>query len=390
MIVALTSQYDVFLARLMDVLLRKKPEMLAASERKFTFSEINSYSSIEDIRSDLIEAEIDSLLRKSVVEQFVWMENKFDVKLRTDLEIWASFVELSQRRNLFVHADGLVSRQYLAVCSDQGSDISKIKIGDELSVDAAYYRRAHRILLEIAVKLSQVLWRKLDAASLDEAEKHLNVITYNLLRQEKYDIACELLDFAFSKMMRRSSKECELMLLINRANAYRLNGNPDRCAKLLGDDDWSAYAPQFQLARAVLKEEEAESLKLMKKIGKSGPPELHDYREWPLFKTMRESARFQETFIEIFDEPLNGSQGAELEEKLSKEIAMMPTPDFKDAFASSFGGEMAGWLDEFMKQVLGSSARMSVELQCDPPKKPPTASRLEDQVDAQKVSCEQT
>ncbi len=119
-LVSLVSQFDAFLGSLVSALLRMKPELLKSSERSLTFSQLREFKSIEEATEYVLEKEIETLLRKSHAEQFEWLEKKFDINLRVDLPVWPTFIELTERRNLFVHSDGMISSQYLKVCREHG------------------------------------------------------------------------------------------------------------------------------------------------------------------------------------------------------------------------------------------------------------------------------
>jgi len=358
----MVSQYDVFLAGLLRCLFQMKPEVLNASDRKISYSEIIAFTSIQQATETIVDAEIDAVLRKSLIEQFTWLENKFSVSLRTDLTVWPELVELVQRRNLFVHADGIVSKQYLEVCESQGCDIKDVAISLPLSVGVDYLNRARDILFEVSVKLSQVLWRKLDPNSLESADSYMNSLGFDLLQTNRLSLAKNLLDFAFMKPMRRWNKETELMLTVNRANAHLLGGDEKKALELLGNDDWSAYDLKFRLARAVIIKDQTLFVKYMKEIGDCGTPSKHDYRDWPLFSSVKEMAAFREAFKEIFGEDFNLPPKMELTASIdansSAEIATENDEtatekiDLASTIQSIFSnGELRGWVAEFLATV---------------------------------------
>jgi hypothetical protein len=109
-----------------------------------------------------------------------------------------------------------------------------------LEADGSYVRKSADTILEVAVKLSQVLWRKTLPNQIAEADESLVIISYDLLERKRYGLAIVLLDFAFDVVKRYSNTETRLRLLINRANAYRLSGNLSRCSELVGGEDWHA------------------------------------------------------------------------------------------------------------------------------------------------------
>jgi hypothetical protein len=302
-VVSLVSQYDAFLSSLVRTLFTSKPDLVNSTKRTIEFSELLTFGSIEDATNAVVDSEIEGLLRESHHQQFVWLENKFEIRTLRELSVWPEFVELTQRRNLFVHSDGKVSKQYLKVCQEHGVKLSAdLKFGDQLEVDVSYTRRCSAVLFEIAVKLTQVLWRKILPGEIEAADESLNDIGYHLIVRKRYKLATALLDFGFETVKRHSNPEWKLRLLINRANAHRLIGNNRKCLELLETEDWRAYDIPFRLAAHVLRGEKKDVMTCMKSIGTTGPVSKNSYRVWPLFLGLREDPEFVQTFREIFNE----------------------------------------------------------------------------------------
>lgn len=158
-IVTLVSQFDLFVTLAIKYIYHAKPEMMNAIQRDITYSEINRLGDIEKIKAYLIEKEIETILRDSHHSQICWFEKKLGTTLQADKELIADFVEITQRRNLFVHSDGLVNQQYLSTCKEHGYTCDDIKAGDKLRVDMEYFCHSADRLMEIGCKLSQILKR---------------------------------------------------------------------------------------------------------------------------------------------------------------------------------------------------------------------------------------
>jgi hypothetical protein len=309
-LVALVSRYDALLGGLVRALFRLHPEALKSSERALTFAQLTEFSSIDAAREFVLEKEVDALLRKSHPEQFDWLEKKFEIHLRTDLPAWPHFVEITERRNLFVHADGVISSQYIENCKAEKVQLDeKATLGRVLNVNATYFKKAHRTVFEIGVKLAQVLWRKVAPKEAESADRNLTDLTYELLVEGKYDLAKVILDFADTTLAKRHANErYRLMFLVNRALAHYLSGQKDKCAEILATQDWSATDEAFRLAESVLFEKFSVAAKLMKKIGVSGYPHKADYLHWPLFSEFRKTPLFVESFKEVFGDATHEEQ----------------------------------------------------------------------------------
>ena len=304
-LVSYVSQYDSFLGALVEELLLLKPELFNNSDRELKFKDLIEFKTIQEAREFILEKEINSLLRKSHTEQFEWMENKFDLPLTKGLDIWTDFIEITERRNLFVHNDGVVSNQYIKVCQDHKIDLKDIEVGTVLKVNSQYLKKSYSIFYEIGFKLVHVLWRKLFPSDLVNADISLIAVTFELLNHKRYDIAKDLLDFSTKTIKRYNSDAHRRMIIINRAIAYKFSNNEEKCESILEADDWSATGLNFQLAVAVLNDKDDDVFRLMKSVGQDDPdiPE-YSYADWPLFEKYREKQSFQDTYKEIFGKEL--------------------------------------------------------------------------------------
>jgi len=306
-LVSLISQFDAFLGSLIRQLFKIKPEILNSSANTLTFSQLSEFGSIEDAREYVIDKEVESVLRKNHSEQFDWLENKFGMPLRSGLTAWPEFIEVTERRNLFVHTNGVVSHQYLEVCKRHSCAIDPaLCSGMTLSATRDYFESAHECIFEVGVKLSQVLWRKSAPDDLQRADASLVKVCYELLADGRNRLARILLDFATETLKKHGSKENRLILVVNRAQAYKWSGDEDTARKIVNAEDWSATSVKFQLAHAVLLDDTTTAVHIMKQIGTGEADITKDaYREWPLFKEIRKSEVFAAAFEGIFGEPLN-------------------------------------------------------------------------------------
>jgi hypothetical protein len=307
LLVALVSQFDAYIGALIRQLFRVKPEIVDASGRTLTFAQLSEFGSIEAAREYVVEKEIETVLRESHSEQFDWLEGKFNLPLKKDLPAWPVFIEVTERRNLFVHTNGVVSRQYLEVCGRHSCRLPEgVCLGQSLSLTREYFAAAYECLLEIGVKLGQVLWRKILPKEIENADANLITVTYNLISEGRYQLARILLDFGTETLPRHSKELHRLTMVVNRAQTYKWTGDEVGCKKILDAEDWSATSLKFQLAHAVLRDEFEKACEIVKQMGKSYEEvDKHSFREWPLFKELRKSPGFATLFQEIFGEPLN-------------------------------------------------------------------------------------
>ncbi|SFB91819.1 hypothetical protein SAMN05660443_0927 [Marinospirillum celere] len=314
-LVSFVSEFDCFLGSLLKVIYSKKPELLNDSARQISYTDLLAFETLEEAKEQVLEKEIESILRKSHSEHFSTLETKFDVKLRKGLDIWSEFIEITERRNLFVHSNGIVSSQYLKVCKAHGVNIEGVTIGCSLSVDSDYLKRAYEVIFEISVKLAHVLWRKLFPDEREESDNNLNNVCFNLVSKNKNKLSSALLEFAIG-LPKHHSETVKRMMIINLAQAYKRSDKKDKCAEILKRYDWSATGYEFKLAVAVLDEDYKLSAKLIATVVKTGDLSEKEIVEWPLFREFRKT----EDFINVFKELFNKDY-AQQEELIKAEFA---------------------------------------------------------------------
>ena len=302
---SLMSAFDLLMGSIVRFVLLRNPGLLNANEA-MSFEKLSSFENIWDAQLFIVNRAADSLIRESRAKQFTWLEKSIPVTLKGDKELWSSFIEIEQRRHMFVHCDGRVTEDYIAECRKNGIVLSNdIELGQSLPMDEEYFHDACVCVCETGVKLAQVTWRKLLPNDIN-ADKQFTDLCYYRIVQEDYDLAIRLLSFALdTPAFKFHSKEHELRNLLNLAQAHKWSGDESACTRRLQSADWSATKPAFRLAKACLERRFEDALGLMEEIGAKSPDvEPSCYRDWPIFKELREHDDFPALFERLFETPL--------------------------------------------------------------------------------------
>lgn len=333
-LVGLISIYDAFLRKLLKNIYQIRPEILNGSSKQLTFANLMQFNSIEEAREEMIELEIDSLMRDSHSAQIEWIEKRIGVTL-TGFPSWKHFIEITERRNLLVHADGVVSKQYLEICKKHNFDVpERIKCGVKIGVGKKYYGAACDFVVEICVKLTQVVWRKLLPQELKTAENSFIDTSFKLLQGKQYRLAELILQLSSSNKFETLNSESKMLMLINSAIACKGVRKNEECNKILDSIDFSSMANKFKLAGAVLREDYPTAVQLMHKIGDHDEEiSEQEYREWPLFEWFRKTDEFKAAYEEIFLSPFLGDEKISFKDIFSDEdeSAIVSTAEPGDA-----------------------------------------------------------
>lgn len=300
---SLFSAFDAFTGDLLYSIYNKNHDLFKGINRSLTVSEMLQYENIEDVKLIILQNEIETFRRKSYVEQFEALESRFSINLKK-FPKWPEFVECSQRRNLLTHCDGLVSDQYIQVCSKEGCKFDPpVKPGVKLGLSPDYLIKSCNLIIEVALKLGQTLWRDQFEDELEQADDHLHVTQYDFLLKNNLDLAVMSGEFACS-LPKHSNETIKTIMLINYIIACKFKGDTARSIKLLNSKDWGPLCTDFKLAVAILKDDYSESANLMKKIGIKGEyVSERGYHEWPLLRKFRETKEFQDAYNEIYGYP---------------------------------------------------------------------------------------
>lgn len=316
-IVAMVSTYDAFLGNLIRLMFRAKPEMLKSTGMSIEVSELFSYADIKEIENCIIERQVESVMKESHANQLKWLEKTLGLKTLKQYNHFRTFIEITERRNLFVHTAGVVSQTYLKKCKDEGIEI-EASLGGELDVDPDYINTCHNVLMETGIKLSQVMWRKLNVC-IETSDESLQDVTFDCLNEGQYALAQELLKFATTDVKKYSSVDYEWVFRVNHALSYYLADKKEKSNQIVRERCWSALDVKYRLAEAVLLENFEEAKKLMHMIGKNQVFQIN-YQEWPLFRKFRKTNEFMNTYEEIYGEPFVYEEMKELESSESFEI----------------------------------------------------------------------
>ncbi|WP_160152566.1 hypothetical protein [Microbulbifer sp. ALW1] len=297
----LFSSFDTFMGELITAIYEVRPDLYSSLNSQITVSEILLFSSFDELKLKVLTDEIETLRRKSYVEQFSDLEKMFGIPLK-NFKNWPLFVEISQRRNILMHCNGIASEQYISICTKEGYKFDQaISPGTKLLADFDYIEDAFNIIAEVAIKLGHTLWRKTQPEDLEPADEHLSEIIYDYLHDKDWSKAICLGEFSVSQ--RKISSE--LMAKINTINfsiAHKMSGNEETARKILSEVDWSASTNDFKLAHAVLLENYEDAKSIMLKLGPDGGELITEsaYHNFPLFSKFRESEEFLEGYEEVF------------------------------------------------------------------------------------------
>lgn len=318
-LVSLISLFDTFYSGLVRNIYNLCPNKLRDSELQFCYRDLQGLDSIREVKRIIVDKKIEDLLRGSHAEQFKWLADALGVKTLTKFEDWSKFIELTERRNLFVHTNGIVSSQYNTICKKNHSFEVDIPVGTQLKINSSYFSDACDILAKIAVMLSQMLARTLYLKQFPDdilqIDNNLIYIVFDFILEKKYNVAIAVSNFALDTKFKHKDND-RYFIILNLAQSLKWNGQKDECFRLLSEQDCTAWKTELLIPKYALEEKFEEAYESMIELGGNNKVlTASAYREWPIFQQIRNEKKFSETFQTVFGEELGVQQEITIEDK---------------------------------------------------------------------------
>jgi len=242
-------------------------------------------------------------LREAHDKQLTVIDREFKLGIIDNFAEYPHFVEMTERRNLFVHGGGVVTKFYLKRCMEVGYTIGKdVKVGTALNVSQEYFDKAVMCLFELGFRLGFALACRLYPDKLNEIHNVLLAdIGFPLLMVERWETARRLFAFALSwpdKFV--PNDEFRRYHVVNTALALNHLGRHEEALTLLSKYDWSSQSDKLLLAVSIIRRKWTEAERIMSNMDGNRPFSEDDYRTWPIFKEFRSTKEFRNAYTKLY------------------------------------------------------------------------------------------
>ncbi len=211
------SALELLVGALYEAFLTVHPESLSAT-KYLPLAELNQFSSIEDAIEAVIEGEVDSFRRQSLDEWDKWFQDRLNIHFSDLAPDLPRLTEALERRNIVVHNDALVSRQYRLRVGLKNAP----PLGTRLDVDDTYLRTVIDDTTVFGNLLAYATWRKLGA--IHDIDALTDDMNSQLMDSGRWEATLAYCDRAIAQKLYGSNSN-HLILMVNRWLAKkRLSG----------------------------------------------------------------------------------------------------------------------------------------------------------------------
>lgn len=154
-LVYLIAEFESFLQEILKISFEKEPNSLVTCQKSMTFEDLLKFNDIRDVKQQLIEKEVLSVVNQDIDEIGKYFQQRFNLDL-TKWPPWKKIRERFYRRNIIVHNSGVPNKIYRAKTGYGGRN-------KRLIVSKYYLNDSVRLFDEMATEISQKFFEKFDS-----------------------------------------------------------------------------------------------------------------------------------------------------------------------------------------------------------------------------------
>lgn len=255
------------------------PDSMGIDKKTIQFSEIKKIGNIEEVMNYLIEDDITDIMRKSFKEWIEYIKKNFKISVDEEYkELERNLIEIFQRRNLIVHAGGIVNNIYMRNVETEFRDT--FRVGEKIEITKEYLKESIEKMELYGVNLIYKYWYNFKKTDKDRDE-FLGELAYEELKRNNYISSRNL----YSLIIPNTKIQSELyMYKFNYWQTYKWLGDLDKIVKDIRDFDLSAATLDYQFCKEILLDDFEAGFEKFKELIESNQYSFSDLLDWPILK----------------------------------------------------------------------------------------------------------
>lgn len=302
---ALVAEFDHLMFRMLKAICIDHPELIMPDEEAVPVGFLRSGGTLEAWQADQIERKIINRLHESHDDVVAWILT--DIAKLKDLSsvksspFYRDFLEVCQRRHIFIHNGGVVNKEYIRKCVVAGFEESTLpKEGEVIYSDFGYLKSSAARVYLVGAFVLNLAFQKLYPKNVSVSFRSLLSASHDFLIADLTKMSERLIEFAENQSS-KFDNDLKLKFAVNKALAKLFApGVPEaeqtkNAAAVLSKYDWSVTTPVFDLALACIRRDFSNILDLARKANESGLS-YQDASHFCVFKEARKVEGFMDCF----------------------------------------------------------------------------------------------
>ncbi|MFI5954376.1 hypothetical protein [Cryptosporangium sp. NPDC051539] len=291
LLTVLVSSFEQLISVLARELMLLEPSLIKGDDSSISFGQLSRFRSIEQAREHIVDKKVDDLLRGEFAQWSSWFSRKeISLQIEDFMDNPERVQEVFARRNVIVHNDRRINRQYLLKVGSQDFD----RLGDRLEVSHDYLSDAIQEFAAVGLLLVSSIWMKFTkvgpehtAAWLDD---QLDVLRDVSLHRAVLKVATVVLE----KSRGRLPRNYELSLKVSRWVSLRQLSQNEVALKEVKAWDVTGLDLYFCHLKTVLEGDLTCMLKTGRQLIREERLSIFTLRADPAYEPHRESSEYRE------------------------------------------------------------------------------------------------
>ncbi|KGR74882.1 hypothetical protein [Ureibacillus sinduriensis] len=281
---SLMIYFESLIASIIKARLVKFPNAFNPNDKSIKYKDLMDFDSMDEALEHLIEIEVVDIMYNGFK---VWIQylSKSGIKIDMIEDLIEEINEISQRRNLFVHNDGVVNKIYLNKVDSKF--IKEVKKNDRLSISKEYLKNAIKIIKIFGTIILLEAWRNFEKEDFDQNISYLSNLGFEGLRDEEWEFSKYIYEGIYKYSDYHAVKtSMQINIWLCQKQLGYFESIKDNISKF----DVSGMQTYFKLCIHALLEENDDFFSLLEK--EPNAISKDDLITWPIFKLIREDSRF--------------------------------------------------------------------------------------------------
>lgn len=312
-LISVSNSFESLINNFIFLIMRKDENCL--KNKEISFSRIDSFESIEELKESLIEESVQDILRGNQESWLNYISDKtgkgksFFKDQNFDEEIVEKFEEFFLARNLITHNNSTINNIYINKVKKYTKIKKDYEPGEKLVLTEEYLIDHLDLIYFIAIKTCYILGFRYGIENKDEMFEFLSKVAYSNLKERP-----QLSVSIYEMLLRESNTHPmiqRLLFSINYLQALKWNDENDKFDKVLAELDFSTASPIHKMCLSVLKDDFKAAVVYLKTAVEKNPDDFFDKNiavdqrlqqlvDWPLFKKFKGCTDFKQ-YLESID-----------------------------------------------------------------------------------------
>lgn len=319
LLISIIIEFENIMSQLFKLVIMRYPSAYL-TETRISYAEVIKSQNIDEIKDAIITGQIDCIMRESIFDWLKILERKHKVSISLENEYVKNFIEAYLRRNIIVHNNGKINKEYIKGMKKINKDITE-EVGRQLICTKEYIDK----IIDASIYFVIYIMNQMLLIFKEENENFTNSILnigFEKIKKEEYNLAREI--YRLLKDNASIDQQTRVYSLINYWQTYKWDNAYGEIEKEVNEFDISAFEDLIKLAIYALKED-YERIKDILSIEfndeKQNEELAIELEDFPVFQNLRRQQfylKLKEKYPEAFT--IKSTQADEKNEEERKEI----------------------------------------------------------------------